>query len=376
MMIHPKSQSATASPLPVDVHCAADYERLARQRIDAPTFAYLSSGSGEGVTLAANRAAFDAWSIYPRVLRDVSQGSTSVSLAGERYPHPVFLAPVAYQSLLHPRGELESARGAAAVDACTVVSTLSSSSLEDVAAVTPGRKWFQLYFQPRREYTLDLVRRAEGAGYGALVVTLDAAIQLPGVAALRAGFRMPVDCIATNLVGYAAPDPSDAATAGSRIFQGVMRAAPTWNDLDWLMRQTKQPVWAKGVLHRDDARQLQERGVTGIVVSNHGGRTLDHAPASIDALPAIRAAVGPGYPLIIDSGIRSGADIYKAIALGADAVMVGRLQVYALAVAGALGVAHMLRLLREEFEVCMAMTGCASLADIRNADGVSRLTRA
>jgi isopentenyl diphosphate isomerase/L-lactate dehydrogenase-like FMN-dependent dehydrogenase len=374
-MNQPNSQPATARSLPLDVHCAADYERLARQRIEGPTFAYLSSGSGEGMTVAANRAAFDAWSICPRVLRDLSQGSTGLSLAGQDYPHPLFLAPVALQSLVHPRAEVESVRGAAAVDACTVVSTLSSSSLEEVAAAAPSRKWFQLYFQPRREDTLDLVRRAEAAGCGAMVVTLDAAIQLPGAAALRAGFRMPADCVAMNLRGYAAPDQDEVATSGSRIFQGLMRTAPTWSDLDWLRRQTRLPVWAKGVLHPDDARRLQERGVTGIVVSNHGGRTLDHAPASLDALPAIRAAVGPAYPLLFDSGIRSGTDVYKAIALGADAVMVGRLQVYALAVAGALGVAHMLRLLREELEVCMAMTGCASLGDIRNADCVSRHPR-
>jgi isopentenyl diphosphate isomerase/L-lactate dehydrogenase-like FMN-dependent dehydrogenase len=357
------------------VHCAADYEWLARQRIEAPIFAYLSGGSGEGVTLAANRAAFGAWSIRPRLLRDVSQGSTRFSLAGRSWQHPLFLAPVAFQSLVHPRAELECARGAAAVDACMVASTLSSSSLEDIAAASPGAKWFQLYFQPRREDTLDLLRRAEAAGYEAIVVTLDAAIQLPGADALRAGFRMPPDCIAANLRRYPAPVHVEGIAGGSRIFQGAMRAAPTWPDLDWLRQQTSLPMWVKGVLHADDARQLQERGVTGIVVSNHGGRTLDHAPASLDVLPGIRAAVGPDYPLMLDSGIRSGADAYKAIALGADAVMVGRLQLHALAVAGALGVAHMLRLVREELEVCMAMTGCASPADIRSAGCVTRPNR-
>jgi 4-hydroxymandelate oxidase len=366
-MNRPRSRPTVLSPLPSNVHGAVDYERLAQQRIEASTFAYLSGGSGEGVTLRANRKALGAWSICPRLLRDVSQGSTRLSLAGHDWPHPLFLAPVAFQSLVHPRGEIEGAHGAAAADACIAVSTLASKSLEDVAAATPGRKWFQLYFQPRRPDTLDLVRRAEAAGYGAIVVTLDAAIQLPSVAALRAGFRMPPDCVAASLRDYAAPDPQENLAGGSRIFQGAMRGAPTAGDLDWLSEQTNLPIWVKGVLHPDDARQLRERGLAGLIVSNHGGRTLDHAPASLDALPAIRAAVGAEYPLLFDGGIRSGADVYKAIALGADAIMVGRLQLYALAVAGALGVAHMLRLLLEELEVCMAMTGCASLADIRSA---------
>ena len=359
-------QHAPASQVPPGVHSARDYEVLAGQRVPAPTFAYLAGGSGDGVTVAANRAAFERRTICPRLLRDVTQGSTRVALAGQDWPHPLLLAPVAFQALVHPHGEIESARAAAATDTCMVASTLSSCSLEDIAAASPGPKWFQLYFQPQRQDTLDLVRRAEAAGYGALVVTLDAAIQLPSTAALRAGFRMPADCVAANLCSYAVHDPN-TSTGGSRIFQGAMRTAPTWADLDWLRAQTRLPIWVKGVLHPDDARQLRDWGANGLVVSNHGGRTLDRAPASLDVLPSIREAVGPAYPLLLDSGIRSGADVFQAIALGADAVLVGRLQVYALAVAGALGVAHMLRLLREELEVCMAMTGCASQADIRRA---------
>jgi isopentenyl diphosphate isomerase/L-lactate dehydrogenase-like FMN-dependent dehydrogenase len=362
----PHAQHAPAGQVPAGVHCARDYEALAGQRVPAPTFAYLAGGSGEGVTVAANRAAFDRRTICPRLLRDVTGGTTRVALAGQDWPHPILLAPVAFQVLVHPRAELDSARAAAATDTCMVASTLSSCTLEDIAAAAPGPKWFQLYLQPRREDTLDLVRRAEAAGYAALVVTLDAAIQLPSSAALRAGFHMPPDFVAANLRGYAAQD-ADIGIHGSRIFQGAMRAAPTWADLDWLRAQTRLPIWVKGVLHPDDARQLRDWGAAGLVVSNHGGRTLDRAPASLDVLPSVRDAVGDACPLLLDSGIRSGADVFQAIALGADAVLVGRLQVYALAVAGALGVAHMLRLLREELEVCMAMTGCASLADIRRA---------
>lgn len=361
------ARSAPASQLPANVHCARDYAVLARRAIPAPTFEYIAGGSGEGATLAANRAAFAAWSICPRVLRDASRASTRLRLAGSEFAHPIMLAPVAFQSLVRPRGELESARAAAALEACMVVSTMSSHAMEEIASATDHEKWFQLYFQSRRADTLDLVRRAQAAGYGAIVVTLDAAIQAPAAGALRAGFRMPAVSVAANLRGHALPGATAIAPGQSRIFHGLMRTAPTWDDLQWLQAQTDLPIWAKGVLHADDARRLREAGATGIVVSNHGGRTLDHAPASLQALPAIRCAVGPDYPLLFDSGIRSGADVFKAIALGADAVMVGRLQLYALAVAGAPGVGHMLQLLREELEVCMAMTGCASLADIRAA---------
>ena len=345
------------------VHCAADYESLARERLPAPLLAHLAGGSGEGATVAENRAAYARHAIVPRLLVDVSRGSTRIRLVGREYAHPFLLAPLAHQRLVHPRGELATARGAAAADACMVLSTLSSFRLEEVATVADGAKWFQLYFQSRREDTLVLVERARNAGYEALVVTLDAPVQPPNLAALRAGFRLPADVVADHL-----PAPALASGhEGSRVFQGLMARAPTWTDLEWLVSNAGLPVWVKGVLDGDDARRLVDAGADGLVVSNHGGRALDGAPASLDALPAVRAAVGDDVPLLIDGGIRSGADAYKALALGADAVLVGRLQVYALAVGGALGVAHLLRTLREELEVCMSLTGCATPAEVRRA---------
>ena len=352
-----------------EVHCAADYESLARDRLPAPLLAHLAGGSGEGATVAANREAYARHAIVPRLLVDVSRGSTRVRLAGREYAHPFLLAPLAQQRLAHPRGELATARGAAAADACMVLSTLSSFRLEEVAISADGPKWFQLYFQPRREDTLELVERARIAGYESLVVTLDAPVQPPNLAALRAGFQMPAEALAAHL-----PAPGLLpAIDGSRVFQGLMAQAPTWADLEWLVANAGLPVWAKGVLDGDDARRLVAAGAAGLVVSNHGGRALDGAPASLAALPGVRAAVGDEMPLLLDGGIRSGTDAYKAIALGADAVMVGRLQVYALAVGGALGVAHLLRTLREELEVCMALTGCAAPAEIRRAARVRPL---
>jgi isopentenyl diphosphate isomerase/L-lactate dehydrogenase-like FMN-dependent dehydrogenase len=225
-------------------------------------------------------------------------------------------------------------------------------------------RWFQLYVQPSRAVTLDLVRRAEAAGYKALMVTVDAAVKPVGPSALRAGFRGEERAV--NLEPYDVP-ATVLEPGQSRVFQGFMRDAPTWADIDWLRANTDLPLWIKGVLHPDDAVTAKAAGAVGVVVSNHGGRTLDAAPSSLSALPGVRAAVGEDFPLLFDGGIRSGEDIFRAIALGADAVMVGRLQACGLAVAGALGVAHMVRMLREELEICMAIAGCATLVDIRRA---------
>ncbi len=351
-----------ARAIPADIRCAHDYETVAQRFMPAPSYAYVAGGSGADTTVAANLAAFAQWAIYPRLLRDVSQGHTRVTIGAQALPHPVMLAPVAFQSLAHAEAEIGSARAANATDSCMVCSTLSSVPMEDVAHAAGAHKWFQLYFQPDPDATLALLKRATAARFSAIVVTLDAPIQVASLRALRAGFRMPDDCVAVN-VPPAATAPSDGAN-DSRIFQRMMAAAPSWADLQWLIAESTLPVWVKGVLHPDDALALKAAGVAGLVVSNHGGRSLDGAPASLSALPAIRAAVGNDYPLLLDGGIRSGSDVFKAIALGADAVLVGRLQVYALSVAGGLGVAHMLKLLREELEICMALAGCATISDI------------
>ncbi|MCK6389912.1 MAG: alpha-hydroxy-acid oxidizing protein [Azonexus sp.] len=350
--------------IPREVRCTQDYEDLARHFIPAPALAYIAGGCGRELTLAANLRAFDETRLWPRLLRPTVDGHTRLNLLGTQLTHPLLLAPVAYQTLVHPGGECETARGAAAMETPLVLSTLSGHSLEAVAAVTQGLRWFQLYFQARREVTVDLVRRAEMAGYAALVVTLDATIRSPGRRAQALGFEMPGNVLEANLINYPAAESLTVGRGESRIFQGVMRAAPTCEDLIWLLGQTRLPVIVKGVMHPDDACRLRDLGVAAQVVSNHGGRTTDGAPASLSVLPRVRTALGADYPLLFDGGIRAGADVFKALAHGANAVLIGRLQVYALAIAGALGVAHLLRTLREELEVCMAQTGCATLADI------------
>lgn len=351
--------------IPPEIRCALDYETLAPRFIAAPTLAYIEGGSGHDRSVVANRAAYARWAITPRLLRDVSAGHTGITLAGMSMAHPLMLGPVAFHNMVHPGGERETVRAAAAMDCPIIASTQSSCTLEQLAQSAGPQRWFQMYLQPQRADTLDLLRRAEAAGYGAIVLTLDAPIQVASLRTLAAQFQLPPQCVPVNLAGYTPAREAEVAPGASRILQGVMASAPSWDELRWLLSQTRLPVWAKGVMHADDALALRAAGVAGIIVSNHGGRSLDGAPATLDVLPAIRAALGAAMPVVFDGGIRSGSDVFKALALGASAVAIGRLQLYALAVAGALGVAHMLKLLREELEICMALSGCASIEDIR-----------
>jgi isopentenyl diphosphate isomerase/L-lactate dehydrogenase-like FMN-dependent dehydrogenase len=350
--------------IPKDIAAVHDYERLAKDFIPHAAYEYIAGGSGDELTLESNRTSFDRLNLYNRVLQDVSQGSTKLSLLGSNFRHPILLAPVAHQKLVHSEGELASAAAANAMNAGFVASTLSSVSLEDIAREAGSNKWFQLYFQESREFTLSLVRRAEAAGYTALVVTVDAPINGLRNRAQRAEFSLPAGVQEVNLLDNPPVTQRTLTENQSIIFQGIMADALRWDDITWLKQQTKLPIVIKGILHPSDAEQVVAIGLDGIIVSNHGGRALDGVPARIDALPEIRRVVGEQFPLLLDSGIRRGSDVFKAIALGANAVLVGRPQMYALAVAGALGVAHMLRLLCEELEMTMALTGCPTLADI------------
>lgn len=367
-MYEPRKILETLNYIPPEILSAQDYELLAPDFIPQDRFAYISGGSGHDVTLTKNQQAFAKVAFIPRVLRDVEQGSTATELLGQSFKHPILLAPVAYQTLVHPQGEQAAAYAAQATDSCIVASTLSSMTLEQIAEQAGSERWFQLYFQPDFKDTQHLLKRAVAAGYRAIVVTLDAAIQQPSMRAQRARFTFPADLIAANLVDQKAASRSSSVGNQSHIFHSYMQNLPSREQLQWLLENSPVPVLIKGVLHSEDALELKALGAAGIIVSNHGGRTLDGVPASLSMLPAIRSAVGDSFPLLLDSGIRSGGDIFKAIALGADAVLIGRLQVYALSVAGALGVAHMIKLLREELELTMAMTGCATINDIRLAD--------
>ncbi len=344
--------------------CVADYERLARGRLDEGALAYLTGGAADEITQRWNREAFDRIAIIPRVLRGGSGGNTRLELLGRSYAHPIFVAPTAHQKLAHPHGELGTAVAAEAQEACMVLSCQASLAMEEVAAAGATCRWFQLYLQPAREATVQLVRRAEAAGFQVLVVTIDAPVNGARNREQRAGFAMPAEAAAQNLAGLPSPEPPHLHEGASVVFGHYMGIAPTWDDIAWLKSVTTLPIIVKGILAPTDAVNAVDIGVAGIAVSNHGGRTLDTAIATIDALPAIAAAVGARVPLLLDGGVRRGTDVLKALALGATAVMVGRPVVCGLAVAGTLGVSHVLRLLRDEFEIAMALAGCRSLADI------------
>ena len=354
--------------IPPGLVTLADHEQHARTQLDDNAWAYFSGGAADEISLRANRSAWDALPLWPRVLRPLAGGHTRVPLLGRTLAHPILLAPVAFQRLAHPDGELAMAYAAAALGAGVVLSTQASVSLESVAqAVLPdpgrGPLWFQLYLQPDRGFTQALVQRAEAAGYEALVLTVDAPTSGVRDRERRAGFRLPAGVGPVNLAGLQVPAPSALSPGQSALFDGLLHHAPTWDDIAWLQSITRLPVVLKGVLHPADARQAVSVGAAGLIVSNHGGRTLDTAPATVTALPRVVQAVGGAVPVLVDGGIRRGTDVLKAMALGASAVLVGRPAVWGLANAGAAGVAHVLRLLRDELEVAMALTGCATLAE-------------
>ena len=352
---------AAEAKLPVSL---ADYERLAEGAIESKAWAYFSGGGADEITQRWNRERFDRLALMPRVLRGGPGCHTRRKLFGGEIAHPIVVAPLAHQKMAHADGEIATARGAGAQDAQMVFSLQASVGMEDAVRASPTCRWFQLYFQPLREATLQLVRRAEAAGYELLMITVDAPVNGVRNREHRAGFQWQADGVPENLRGLPSAPVQALPEGASTVFDLYMAVAPTWDDVAWLRTQTKLPIVLKGILSPDDAEQAIALGVDGIVVSNHGGRTLDTLPATIDVLPEIAGVVDGRVPLLLDGGIRRGTDVLKALALGASAVMVGRPIIYGLAVNGALGVSHVLRLLRDEFEIAMALTGCRTLGDI------------
>ena len=351
------------SYIPQNIYCAQDYESMARQFIPADRYAYIAGGSRHDITVRSNRKAFDSYTITPRVLRNAATAKLCAQIGGQELSLPFMLAPLAHQKLVNTDAEIASSQAAEAMQTGYVACTLSSYSMEEISQqlhTTP--KWFQLYKQATPEATKRLIDRAIAAGYQAILLTLDTNLQAPSFATLDSGFTWPKTLIPANLKNL----PQANQQAPADIFDQFTANSFDAEFIASLVDQCPIPVYAKGILSKEDAVALKALGCRGIVVSNHGGRSFDGAPSSLSVLPEIRATLGEEYPILLDSGIRSGSDIFKAIALGANAVMIGRLQVYALSVAGSLGVAHMLKLLKEELEYTMAMTGCSNIEDIRN----------
>ena len=341
------------------------FETQAQERLAEPVWAWLAGGAADEISLRGNRSAWERIALAPHVLRPLRGAHTRRMLLGRELAHPLLLAPAAYQRLLHPLGEAGSALAAATQGAGVVLSAMSSVALEEVARhvlAEPGRGplWFQLYLSGDRGFDLALVERARAAGFEALVLTVDAPVQGPRDRERRAGFRVPPGITAVHYAGLPAAAPADPGA----LCGGLVEHAPTWDDVAWLRDAAGLPLLLKGVLRADDARQAAALGVAGLIVSNHGGRTLDTVTPTAAALPRIADALGGALPLLVDGGIRRGTDVLKAVALGARAVLVGRAALFALAAAGPEGVAHALRRLRDELEIALALTGCAKLDEV------------
>jgi len=342
-----------------------DFEDAARAVLPRMAYDYYRSGADDERTLRENRRAFRRWEIWYRVLVDVAERSLGTTVLGVPLSAPILIAPTAYHRMAHPEGELATARAAAAAGTLYVVSTLATTSLEDVAAASTGPKWFQLYVHKDRGFTRSLVERAAAAGYRALVLTVDAPLLGRRLADERNLFALPDGLVMANLASAAGLGATaEERSMLARYVATRHDASLTWKDLAWLRELSALPLLVKGIVRADDAARAIDHGAAGVVVSNHGARQLDGAPASIDALPGVVAAVAGRAPVLMDGGIRRGTDVLKALALGASAVLVGRPILYGLAVSGEQGALRVLEILRNELSMAMALAGCPAIADI------------
>ncbi len=348
--------------LPLNLH---EYEAAARAVLPPMAFDYIASGAHDEETVRANRAAFAQWRLLPRMLRGVTEVDISTTVLGQRISMPVLLAPTAFQRQAHPDGELATARAAKAHDTIFAVSTLATTSIEDVAAQA-GAWWFQLYVYRDRAIVRELVQRAEAAGASALVVTVDLPRTGRREADERNRFALPPGVVAANFAHLPQREiaKDDAGSALTGYIAAQLDQSLSWKDLEWLAGITKLPIIPKGILAPADARLAFEHGARALIVSNHGGRQLDSAVATLDALPAVAQAAQGRGEIYLDGGIRRGTDVLKALALGARAVLIGRPYVWGLAVGGEAGVSHVLSLLREEIALDLLLCGCAHLSEI------------
>lgn len=354
-------------PIPV-----SQLEKKAAEILTPQACDYISGSASGERTARANLDAFDHWRIVPRMLRDVSQRDLSVELLGTKLPVPVLLGPIGVQSIIHQEAELATARAAASLGIPFVLSTVSSRPIEDVAQSMGGaHRWFQLYWGKDHELTASFLKRAENSGYNALVVTLDTSmlgwrerdLQHPYLPFLLGDglanyFTDPVFC--SRLEKAPQDDPSTAIRLWASLYSNT---ALTWKDLAWLRHQTRMPIVLKGILHPDDARLALDHGADAIIVSNHGGRQVDGAVAALDALPRVVEAIQGKIPILFDSGIRHGADAIKALALGARAVLLGRLYAWGLAIAGEQGVRDVVQNFLADFDITMGLSGYHSVKE-------------
>jgi isopentenyl diphosphate isomerase/L-lactate dehydrogenase-like FMN-dependent dehydrogenase len=348
--------SAVSEPLNV-----WDYEALAAERLEAGAHGYYAGGAGDEVTLRENVEAFARWQLRPRVLVDVTGCTTATAVLGQELSMPLIVAPVAFQRVAHPDGEIGMARAAASVGTAMCLSTMTTTAPADIAA-TGVLRWFQLYVFTDDGVTRELVRQAVDGGFAALVLTVDTPVLGRRERDFRTGFTIPPE-IEVGSLGRGGVTPLEAFS--------WMSQSVSWRDVEQLASDSGLPVLVKGVLTREDAVLACGHGAAGIVVSNHGGRQLDGVSATIDALPEVVDAVAGRVPVLVDGGIRRGTDVVKALALGAEAVLAGRAPLWGLAAAGEAGARHVLELLREEILLALKLVGAASPRDV-SRDRVQR----
>ena len=344
-----------------------DLEKLAAQKLPTLAFDYFASGACDERTLAANISAYQEIWLRPKMLVDVSDRHLDTTVLGTNISAPILVAPMAFQCMADPEGEIATAKAVARFGTVMAVSTLSNYSMEEVAAATDAHLWFQLYVYKDRGITRDLVQRAEAAGCTALVITVDSPLLGRREKDVRNKFNLPEHLRCGNLANAAGMQnlPHDSKDSGLAVYiASLYDTSLTWKDLVWLKSITKLPVAVKGILRGDDAVRAIECGATAIIVSNHGGRQLDTAVPTIKALPEVVKAVAGQAEVYVDGGIRRGTDIIKAIAFGARAVLVGRPILWGLAVAGETGALTVLDMLRGELDLAMALSGCRTIGDI------------
>jgi len=340
-----------------------ELEKLAKEKLPPSAHDYYSSGAWDEVTIRENRAAFERIKIHYRVLVDVSWRDLSTTLFGQPIAMPILVAPTAFHKLAHPDGELATVRAAGKAGTIMVLSSLSTTLVEDVMKTATGPVWFQLYINKDRGFTRDLVARVEAAGCQALMLTVDTPEWGRRERDVRNKFHLPSGLAAVNLLpSNARGEVIGQSGAGmGQAFAWMLDASVTWKDVDWLRSLTKLPVILKGICRANDAKRAVENGANGIVVSNHGGRQMDTAPATVEVLPRCAESVEGRVPILLDGGVRRGLDVLKAIALGATAVQVGRPVLWGLAAGGQPGVESALGLLRQELDLAMALAGCPNL---------------
>jgi isopentenyl diphosphate isomerase/L-lactate dehydrogenase-like FMN-dependent dehydrogenase len=349
----------------------ADYERLARERLDPGAYGYYAGGAGDERTLRENVEAFSRWLLRPRALVDVTAPTTETTVLGTRLSMPLLVAPVAFQRIAHPDGEAGMARAAAAAGTAMVLSTLATATPTEVAAAAPGApRWFQVYVFRDPGVTRALIDEAVDAGFLALALTVDAPRLGRRERDLRTGFAIPAD---VTVPSYAAAVGQASAGTPIEMF-ARMDASISWHDLEHLCAETKLPVLVKGIETAEDARLACEHGAAGVIVSNHGGRQLDGVPATIDALPEVVEAVEGRVEVLLDGGVRRGTDVVRALALGARAVLAGRAPIWGLAARGEQGAREVLALLREEIELALVLLGCPSPAHVTRSHVMRRPT--